>query len=440
MALNLHTASEIVKAITEGLVTSEALIAACLERVDADGGRLGVWAHLNPDAVLEQARALDELRQAGRPMGRLHGIPVAVGDSIDTAGTPTGLGCRHHAHRVPERDATLVGKLREAGAVIFGKTATGTYGIGAPGATANPHDPARSPGAGGAAAAVAAGHVPLAVDRQQGGESILSAAYCGVFGLVPSRGMISRRGMFRASPTLDRVGITARSLEDAACLADALTGYDDADPATYPRAKPCLTRGVSEAVPVEPNFVVLRLPHAVRLSPDISAAFAELTAALAERVVEVEVPSSFGNTVDHRNIVLDYELHRALSAHAQAHPEDIGTELATALERGGTVDAGHYAESLAVIDNARLFLADVLTEFDAIVTPAACGVAPPREEGGCDTLFTAAFDFCGLPSLSLPLLEDAAGLPVGVQLIGNSEDDARLCRSARWLQSYLAAL
>lgn len=437
MSLNRLSAVEAVKSIADGVTSSEDLVKACLAQITATDEQLNAWAFVDPELALHQAREMDQIRSAGKPMGPLHGVPVAVGDTIDTAATPTRLGSSIHQARIPDTDATVVSRLREAGAVILGKTATSEFGVGAPGPSGNPHDPARTPGPGGAAAAVAAGHVPLAVDRQQGGEIILSASYCGVYGLNPGHGMISRSGAHRVSNTLDRITLAARSLEDTALLADALTGYDAADAATYARAKPNLTRGVHEDVPIEPNFVYFKLPYADHLSSDAVEAFAELIDAMQGRVEEVALPASYANIIDHRNIVLEYELSQNLAGELKAHAGEVSPALADALERGLAIDADRYAQSLAVIDSSNLFLGEILTEFDAIITPSSAGAAPTGLDQGCDTLFSAMFDFCGLPSLSLPLLADGQNLPIGTQLVAATEEDARLFRSARWLLTYL---
>ncbi|MBT4043999.1 MAG: amidase, partial [Rhodospirillaceae bacterium] len=164
MSHHLETASDLVPKIRAGEVTSEDLVRACLTQIEATDGAIHAWTHLDEAQAMDQARALDQLRRDGRPLGPLHGIPVGIKDIIDTADMPTEYGSPIHAGHQPETDATLVGKLREAGAVIMGKTVTTEFAFMSPGKTANPHDPAHTPGgsSSGSAAAVAAGHVPLA--------------------------------------------------------------------------------------------------------------------------------------------------------------------------------------------------------------------------------------------------------------------------------------
>ena len=173
-----------------------------------------------------------------RRSGPLHGLPIAVKDIVDTTDFPTENGSVVHAGRRPLHDAVVVARLRAAGAVILGKTVTTEFACFTPGRTRNPHDLERTPGgsSSGSAAAVAAGMAPLAIGSQTNGSMIRPASFCGVFGFKPSFGLIPRTGVLTTSATLDHIGVFARSVEDAALLADALAGFDPADPATRPRA------------------------------------------------------------------------------------------------------------------------------------------------------------------------------------------------------------
>src|SRR2546422_4848201 len=220
---NLHSlsASEAARLIREGVITSEQLVEACLARVRELDEQVQAWTFLDPDYALAQARALDQLRLEGNPIGPLHGVPIGVKDIFDTADMPTENGSVLYAGRTPSRDATTVAMLRAAGAVIMGKTVTTEFAYFSPGKTRNPHNPEHTPGrsSSGSAAAVAAGMVPLALGSQTNGSTIRPAAYCGVIGFKPTHGMISRQGILTLSRTLDHVGLFARSIDDIALLA-----------------------------------------------------------------------------------------------------------------------------------------------------------------------------------------------------------------------------
>ena len=225
------SASEAAAAIRNGETTSEELVQACLDRVDALEESVGAWEYLDPEHALEQARTADLQRRGGMPMGALHGVPVGIKDIFDTADMPTQDGTVLHAGRTPAFDATAVARLREAGAVIMGKTVTTELAVYGPGKTRNPHDPAHTPGgsSSGSAAAVAAGMVPLAIGTQTNGSVIRPAAYCGVYGYKPSHGLISRYRVLPQSRPLDQVGVFARSVDDSALIAEQMMGYEDRD-------------------------------------------------------------------------------------------------------------------------------------------------------------------------------------------------------------------
>ena len=228
MSLYPESASDLIPKLHAGEISSEALVRDCLGRIEATNGVISAWAHLDEDLALAQAKALDGLRLAGRPLGHLHGIPVGVKDILDTADMPTEYGTPIYEGHRPVRDSTVVAKLREAGAVIMGKTVSTEFAFLTPGNTANPHNADHTPGgsSSGSAAAVAAGHVPLAIGTQTAGSVIRPAAFCGVYGMKPSQGMISRAGVLQTAKNLDQIGGFTHTLADMALLIDALTGYD----------------------------------------------------------------------------------------------------------------------------------------------------------------------------------------------------------------------
>ncbi len=262
------TVREYVQSIQEGKFTSEKLVMECLDRIDATEPDIGAWAHLDRENALGQARNLDEIRKRGQPVGNLHGIPVGVKDIFDTCEFPTQRGTPIYSGRQPDADSAVVEKLREAGAVIPGKTVTTEFAWMHPADTRNPHNPAHTPGgsSSGSAAAVAAGHVPLAIGSQTGGSTIRPASYCGIYGFKPSRGIISRRGVFQTAATLDQVGLFGQNLGDVALLADVVGGYDASDNMSYLVPRPRVLDGFLSEVPVEPNFAWIELPYADQFS------------------------------------------------------------------------------------------------------------------------------------------------------------------------------
>src|SRR6185503_3527757 len=195
--LHSLSATEGARLIREGRVTAVEVAQACLARVAEVDEAVQAWAFLDPEHALAQARAADEYRMSGQPLGALHGVPVGLKDIIDTADMPTENGSVLHAGRTPARDASVVSLLRAAGAVIMGKTVTTEFAAYAPGKTRNPHNAAHTPGgsSSGSAAAVAAGMVPVAIGSQTNGSVIRPAAFCGVYGFKPTHGLIPRHGV-----------------------------------------------------------------------------------------------------------------------------------------------------------------------------------------------------------------------------------------------------
>src|SRR5919106_1593164 len=233
------SALEAARRIREGMLTSAELVEACLERIRAVEPNVQAWVFLDETHALAQARAADEKKALGQPLGPLHGVPVGIKDIIDTTDMPTENGTVLHKGRTPRDDATVARMLRAAGAVILGKTVTTECAYFNPGKTRNPHNPEHTPGgsSSGSAAAVGAGMVPLALGSQTAGSVIRPAAFCGVYGFKPTHGLIPRTGILTLSRTLDHVGLFARSLEDIALLLEQLQGYDEGDPDTRPRAR-----------------------------------------------------------------------------------------------------------------------------------------------------------------------------------------------------------
>src|SRR5690242_5081424 len=272
------TATAAAAQIASRRLSSEELVSACLERIRRLEPKVQAWQFLDPDHALAQARAADERRRSGEPVGALNGIPVGIKDIIDTGDMPTENGTVLHEGRMPRTDAAVVARLRAAGAVIMGKTVTTECAYFNPGKTRNPHNPEHTPGgsSSGSAAAVAAQMVPLALGSQTAGSVIRPAAFCGDYGFKPTHGLIPRTGVLTLSRTLDHIGLFARSLDDLALLAEELMGYDERDPDTRPRARMPFRAIAAEEPPIEPRFAFIKTPHWERVDADAKEAYGEL--------------------------------------------------------------------------------------------------------------------------------------------------------------------
>jgi Asp-tRNA(Asn)/Glu-tRNA(Gln) amidotransferase A subunit family amidase len=433
------TATEAAAELARGAISAEDYSRACLDRIAAAEGEIKAFAHLDRDHALAQARALDERRARGQPIGPLHGVPVAIKDIIDTTDYPTELGSPLGAGRRPWHDATVVSKLRAAGAVIIGKTVTTEFAYYHPGPTRNPHDPARTPGgsSSGSAAAVAANMVPLALGSQTNGSTIRPAAFCGVFAVKPSHGLVSRAGVMMLSRRLDHVGAFARSLPDLALVLDVIAGHDPADPDSRPFAAPDFRALQREKSPLPPRFAFVRTPVWDRADADTKAAFEELVAALGSAVAPVDIPETMAEAWNvHRTIMATDMVHNLAPFVARGEPTEVMRKL---LAHGKSVSAVDYLGALAKASRYAASLAEIFDECDAIITPAAPGIAPKGLSATGDPAFCTLWTLTGLPALSLPLLAGEGGLPLGVQLVGAPGRDGRLLRTAGALIDMLTA-
>lgn len=433
--LTQMTAAAAAAAIRDGRMTSRELTEACLARIDRMEPAIRAWTFLDRDYALAQAQAADEARRRGAALGPLHGVPVGVKDIFDTADMPTENGTVLHAGRAPRRDATVVARLRQAGAVIMGKTVTTELAMYAPGKTANPHDTARTPGgsSSGSAAAIASGMVPLALASQTNGSTIRPAAFCGIYGFKPTHGLIPRTGVLHLSRTLDQVGAFARSVEDVALMVECLVGFDDGDPDTRPVARPPLVATAMSEPPRPPRLAFVPSPMWDKADAETQDAFAGLIDALGERVTRLDLPAPFDHAVEWHRTVMETDLAVNLNEEYERGRDRISPTLREMIERGRRHLAYDYQRAINAIPVLNRALDEAFSTYDAFLTPAAPGVAPLGLDATGSPIFCSMWTLCGVPALTLPLLRNEAGLPIGVQLIGARGDDARLLRTARWL-------
>jgi Asp-tRNA(Asn)/Glu-tRNA(Gln) amidotransferase A subunit family amidase len=439
--LHLLSAADAARLVREGTISSEQLVEACLARIRETDADIQAWTFLDVNYALAQARGADEFRLSGRPIGPLHGVPIAIKDIFDTADMPTENGSVLHAGRTPARDAAVVASLRGAGAVIMGKTVTTEFATYFPGKTRNPHNPEHTPGgsSSGSAAAVAAAMVPLAIGSQTNGSTIRPAGFCGVVGFKPTHGLISRHGTLALSRTLDHVGLFARTLEDVALLAEQLTGYDERDPDTRPRARIPLLATAAQEPPLAPMFAFIKTPHWEGADNETKEAFAELIDELGDRIEEVDLFPSAAEAWNWHRTIMEAEMALNLHREWQSGRERLSEILRAQIERGRELRAIDYQGAIGAIRPIHQSFLELFEQrYDAILTPSAPGPAPKGLASTGDPSFCTLWTLCGMPAVSLPLLQSTDGLPIGVQLVGPREGDARLLRTARWLATQMA--
>jgi Asp-tRNA(Asn)/Glu-tRNA(Gln) amidotransferase A subunit family amidase len=404
---------------------AEDLARACLDRVAERDADVRAFAHIDPDAVLAQARALD----AGPIRGPLHGLPLGVKDLFDTVDAPTAYGSPIYAGHRPAADAAAVALCREAGALVLGKTVTTEFAYFHPGPTHNPRNLAHTPGgsSSGSAAAVADAMLPLALGTQTAASIIRPAAYCGVVGYKPSIDRVPRAGVKSLSETLDTVGGFGRSVRDAALLGAVLTGDK---------------RLLADFDTTAPRIGLCPTPDWQAADVDVHSAWARAQALLAPRaaaLAEAAWPAAMPDLVALQKAVMAHEMARALSAERVQHSGALSPRLRALFDEGVAISGEQHAAHLAQVRDSRR-LADAWFEhFDVLLGPSATGEAPLGIDATGDPLFCRGWTLLGLPCVHLPFSSGSSGLPVGLQLVGRLGDDHRLMAWAQWCWERLQA-
>jgi Asp-tRNA(Asn)/Glu-tRNA(Gln) amidotransferase A subunit family amidase len=409
--------------LDKGECTPVELAQACLERIAARERDVRAWAHIDADAVLKQAYA----RAAERRRGPLHGIPVGVKDIMHTADMPTEYGSPIYRGQRTVDDAACVALLRDAGCVILGKTETMEFAVSEPARTRNPHNLAHTPGgsSSGSAAAVADFMVPLALGTQTGGSIIRPASYCGVVGYKASYGLISRAGIKPASESLDTVGTLARNVGDAALAASVLAGFGWPPLTTHRstvRIGVCRSSTWQAALPGTAEA----LEKAVVLLGRSGFAVRELT-----------LPALFEPALEAQGTVNLYEAYRAFSYERINHPDKISKALSNRLARGAKISLNAYLAAQNVLRDSRAGLAEIFRDVDVLVGPAATGEAPRGLENTGDPIFNRLWTALHVPCVSVPALCGPGALPLGVQVIGPMNSDARTLQIAAFVEARL---
>ena len=451
--------AELGRLVSTRQVSPTEIVEHFLERIDRLNPRLNAFTTVAAEQALEAARTLTDEIGRGQSRGPLHGIPVGIKDLTDTAGIRTTYGSRLHADHVPNGDAEPVARLRAAGAVIVGKTATHEFAFGTTtnnphfGPTRNPWRTAHVPGgsSGGSGAAVAAGLVPLATGSDTGGSIRIPAAACGCVGIKPTHGRVSLRGTYPLAPSLDHVGPLARSSLDCATALQVLSGFDAADPWSrrlpdedFTAAVDLPLRGLR--LGIDPNHRPVPIASCVRAAIDRTVTAAS---ALGAEIVEVSLPDATEVTIAASVILLAeaYAQHRdQLAIHRGLYGPDVGEQL----DAGATIDArtlvgALHARERLTREVERLFDSRV----DALVLPAMAVTAPAIGAATVEVddvslpvapamaSFTLLADLTRMPAMAIPTGLAPDGLPVSVQIVGPIAHESRVLRIGHALETGL---
>ena len=433
--------------IRAGAITSEALTRAALDRIHALEPKLNAFIRVMADRALEDARRADAELAAGRDRGPLHGIPYGLKDIYDSEGVPTTCHSRLRLDAVAKADSVVAAKLREAGGVLTGKLATHEFAIGGPSFDL-PFPPARNPwnleyipggSSSGSAAAVASGMMRAAMGSDTGGSIRGPASYCGLIGLKPTYGRVSRRGVFPLSYTLDHCGPLTRNVEDAAIILQIIAGHDPADPASADRPVPefsaDLERGVAGLRIGIPRHFYAKA-HGV--TPELLAAMDRVAAALRDAgatVEEITLPD-YALFAAVGRVIMTSEAFAIHEADFRTRPLDFGETTWLRMVPGALVTAPDLVQAFRM----RRELADAVEaqfdRYDALITAAGVRealrfdeAAPVRSADGPVQL--VPFNVTGHPAMAVPIGLGAKGLPLGLQVVTRHFDEPMMLRVGR---------
>jgi len=411
-----------VKAIEDGTLTAEGLVQSCLERIAERDEAVGAWMHVAGDAARSAA--------GQGAVGPLRGVPVGIKDLIDTVDMPTGYGSPIYDGYRPGWDAACVSRIRNAGGIILGKTVTTEFAYFGPGKTANPHDPGRTPGgsSSGSAAAVADFQIFAALGTQTAGSVVRPASFCGVVGYKPTYGVLPLAGVRALAPSMDHVGVFARTVQDAGYLASIIGRrpalvLEDILENWAPRIGFCRTHEWDHA---EAGTQAL-----------LSDAAAALGVAGA-KVTDVKLPMSYASLAVVQAQVMDYEVSFSGLYEVTNHRDQVSAKYLERFEVGAELGAEMYDAAKQQAATACAELDNIMGECDVLMCPSAPGEAPQGLQATGDPVFNRIWSLLGVPCVSVPGLIGAAGMPVGVQIIGRPGDDARVLKAASWVHAILA--
>jgi Asp-tRNA(Asn)/Glu-tRNA(Gln) amidotransferase A subunit family amidase len=423
--LGLHDAA---KRIRAGKLKPSAYLQSLLARIDVSEDTVQAWQWLDRERALELAHTADSAATPWKAAHPLHGVPLGVKDNFHTSGIPTEMGCKLYKGYIPTESADLVVRLESAGALMLGKTVSTEAAFMVPAKTHNPWNSKHTPGgsSSGSAAAVAAGFVPAAIGTQTNGSVIRPAAFCGIVGYKPSQGMLSARGIFPFSPSLDQPGVFARSVADAALLASCLTPRRSsiAPDATMLKSPPRL------AAVRSPVWHLAQAEQRAQFDADV----ARLRKAGA-MIDIIEIPGEFdGAHKVHRTITL-FEAARVSRKVRSHYRETFSDYLNNALDEGDAIADADYRDALKLRTQMQHSLAAFLDRgYSAIITPPAQGEAPATLENTGDPGFCTIWTLMGTPAITIPTGKGPNGMPLGLQLIGAVEEENYLLSTAAWCE------
>ncbi|MFM8423462.1 MAG: amidase [Candidatus Fonsibacter sp.] len=435
MDLCLLSALEIIEKTKKGEISSVEVAKSFIDRIEKFENKIKAWAFFDKKFFLEKAQEKDEWRLSGKPLGPLHGLPVAIKDIFKTEDMPTQYGTPIRENYQSRDDSKVVSILRSSGAIIMGKTVTTELAYFDPGKTTNPHDYSRTPGgsSSGSAAAVASFMAPIAIGSQTNGSTIRPASYCGVVGYKPTYGLVSRDGALAQSFLLDQVGVIARNVEDVALCSSVIIKKDLEDKSTISYPTEDFLNRVQAKPFFEPQLIFIATSKWKNLDDDAKKDFEKFLKKIDKQVTIYSNPSYFEKIFDYHKIIHETDMAYNFLSTYEKHKKKIGKKMIEAIERGLSYKAKDYAEAVDQMAIIYDTFKEAFHHYHAIITPATTGYAPKGLSYTGSPEFCTTWTYLGMPAITLPLIEGSAKLPLGVQLVGEKLDDTRLLQTANWL-------
>ena len=426
---------ELAAKIKDAQISSVEICERYIERINKFEKDIKAWAHFDKKVLLEKASEADDHRKSGKPLGPLHGIPVAVKDIIGTVDMPTECGTVIRKGKSYSQNAEIVDLLLNAGAIVMGKTATSELAYLGPPKTTNPHDYSRTPGgsSSGSAASVASFMAPLSIGSQTGGSIIRPASYCGVVGYKPSYGLISRNGVLKTSNTLDHIGMFGRTVEDVALLAKILIKKDKHDPATIHYSAEKILEETKKGPLFEPKFIFYKTDFWKIIDKKSRESF-EYFIKSFKNIEMFDTPSYFKDIHKYHQIIHETDLANNFSVYYKKYKSKLSKFMQSAIAKGNKYTAKEYAEAIDFKKQSYESYQEVFEDYHGVITPSSPGVAPKGLTNTGTAEFNKVWSYLGTPCISLPLLEGENKLPLGVQLVGDRYDDHRFLGVAKWLE------
>ena len=407
-----------------------------IERINKFEKDVKAWAHFDKKVLLEKANEADENRRSGKPIGPLHGVPIAVKDIVGTVDMPTECGTVIRKGKSYSQNAEIIDLLHSSGALVMGKTATSELAYLGPPATTNPHDKTRTPGgsSSGSAASVASFMAPASIGSQTGGSIIRPASYCGVVGYKPSYGLISRNGVLQTSYSLDHIGMFGRKVEDVALLAKALIKKDRYDPATIHYSTENILNETKKGPIFDPKFIFYKTDHWKIIDKKSREAFEYLIKSFKKNIEIFDTPSYFKDIHKYHQIIHETDLANNFSIYFTKFKKKLSKYMQDAILKGNKHSGKEYAEAIDFMKRSYESYQEVFEDYHGVLSPSSPGVAPKGLKSTGSAEFNKVWSYLGTPCISLPLLEGENNLPLGVQLIGDKFDDHRFLGVANWLE------